>query len=228
MSKYLLKYKGQYRILPEIDIKTNDFPRDDNGNIDSECGLYITCQHGCMIYDYGQYGHREMQLCAYIPSLKRGRNIKRELKKQKIQFYDYDESDEEVMFKFSSGDIDAVAKLLKAKTSGASINPFSTKNLPKSKESMPDEEITRYKAVISKLDKNDMLAIKNANNHFMNDVLAKKLREKGKRKLYDYATEQKQMGLSRDVKLYIYKKGMWEEYLEYLNKELNKYLANKE
>lgn len=223
MNHYLMKYKGTYRVLPELDMNTNDFPRDSNGNIENSCGLYITCQGGAKIYDYGKDG-KYMQLCAYIPSRTRGRNIVKKLDSIGIKYSCYDETDEEVTFLFPSTEIDKVAKLLKAKTSGASISPFSKRNLPKSTVEIPDDEMARYKKITSRLNRGDTLVIKNINSSFMNDVLAKKLREKGKRKPFDFKSDQKTLGLSRDTKGYIYTKGLWNEYLEYLEANIDEHL----
>lgn len=228
MAHYMMKYKGKYRVLPELDLSTNDFPRDSNGNIEDSCGLYITCYNGAKIYDYGQDGHREMQLAAYIPSRIRGRNIKKEMDKQGIDYYNYDETDDESSFVFSSNDIDKVATLMKAKTSGAKTSPFSSKNLPKNTVEIPEDKIALYKEITGRLQRNDVFIIKGINSSFMNEVLAKKLREKGKRKLFDWRTDQKQMRLSRDIKGYIYSKGLWQEYIDYLDKRVNEYLKDKE
>lgn len=227
MAHYMMKYKGTYRVLPELDLSTNDFPRDSNGNIEDSCGLYITCYNGAKIYDYGQDGHREMQLAAYIPSRIRGRNIKKEMDKQGIDYYNYDETDDESSFVFSSNDIDKVATLMKAKTSGAKTSPFSSKNLPKNTVEIPEDKIALYKEITGRLQRNDVFIIKSINSSFMNEVLAKKLREKGKRKLFDWRTDQKQMGLSRDIKGYIYSKGLWQEYIDYLDKKVSKHLKSK-
>lgn len=55
MAQYLLKFKGKYRILPELDLGTNDFPRDKNGEIAKEYDdIYIACQYGNRIYNYGK------------------------------------------------------------------------------------------------------------------------------------------------------------------------------
>ena len=223
MNHYLMKYKGTYRVLPELDMNTNDFPRDSDGNIESSCGLYITCQGGAKIYDYGKDG-KYMQLCAYIQSRTRGRNIAKKLDGIGIKYSCYDETDEEVAFLFPSTEIDKVAKLLKAKTSGASISPFSKRNLPKSTVEIPSDEMARYKKITSRLNRRDTLVIKNINSSFMNDVLAKKLREKGKRKPFDFKSDQKTLGLSRDTKGYIYIKGLWNEYLEYLTANIEEHL----
>lgn len=228
MADYIAThYKGRYRCLAEIDKFKNDFPRDANGNIDQSTGVYIKCANNCQIYAYGTDGHREMQLGAYIPSLGRGRNIKKELQRLDIAFDHYDESSCEVTFTFSSFDIDKVAEIMKARTAGAGISPFSTRNLKKNTVDIPDELTAQYKDAISKLDKSDMLLIKQLNKSFLNDVLAKKLREKGKRKPFDYAEDMKQMGLARDVKGYIYKKGLYGDYIHYLADAIVFYYSGK-
>lgn len=226
MASYMMKYKGKYRILPELDIDTNDFPRDSSGNIENSCGLYITCQNGNKIFDYGRNG-KYMQMCAYIPSLTRGRNVVKKLKSDGIEYYNYDETDSEVTFLFSSSDIDAVAIIMKAKTSGANISPFSKRNLPKRTIEIPEDLMKRYKQIISRLDKSQMIAIKQTNSAFMSNVLEKKLREKGKRKPFDWRTDQRTLGLSQDVKGYIYTKGLFNEYLDFLSDSINEYACDK-
>lgn len=228
MTHYMMKYKGKYRVLPELCLNTNDFPRDSSGNIEDGVGLYIKCKYGNKIYDYGQDGHKEMQLAAYIPSRQRGRNIKKEMDKQGINYYSYDETDEESSFIFSSKDIDKVAVLLKASTYGANISPFSNRNLPQNTVDIPGDKMAEYKEITARLDKSDKLVIKGINSSFMNEILAKKLREKGKRKPFDWKSDQKQMKLTRDTKGYIYAKGLFDEYLDYLGKKVNEYLKDKE
>lgn len=226
MERYLLNnYKGKYRVLAELCTDTNDFPRDSEGNIDEGCALYIPCKYNGKIYAYGRDG-KYMQLCAYIPSRTRGRNIKKQMDKDKVSYHHYDETDEEVTFRFPSTEIDAVAKLVGAKVSGANISPFSTKNLPRTKVEIPTDKMQEYKNITSRLNRNDMLVIKTINKSFMDEILAKKLRPKGQRKMYDYREEQKKLGLSRDTKGYIYTKGLWEEYLEFLDAKITEHLNN--
>lgn len=226
MERYLLNnYKGKYRVLAELCTDTNDFPRDSEGNIDEGCALYIPCKYNGKIYAYGRDG-KYMQLCAYIPSRTRGRNIKKQMDKDKVFYHHYDETDEEVTFRFPSTEIDTVAKLVGAKVSGANISPFSTKNLPRTKVEIPTDKIQEYKNITSRLNRNDMLVIKTINKSFMDEILAKKLRPKGQRKMYDYREEQKKLGLSRDTKGYIYTKGLWEEYLGFLDAKITEHLNN--
>ena len=49
--------------MANLDHDTNDFPRDDKGNLDTD-DIYIKCQYGNQIYYYGRN-----DLVAYIPSL---------------------------------------------------------------------------------------------------------------------------------------------------------------
>ena len=66
-----MKYKGKYRIKPNLDKFTNDFPRTDDECIDpSYDDIYIKCANDSQIYHYGK-----STLVAYIPSVGRGHNI---------------------------------------------------------------------------------------------------------------------------------------------------------
>lgn len=219
MAGYLVNhYKSIYRIMPVIDKSTNDFARDCTGKIDKD-NVYIACYYDIKIWHYGG-----SKLIAYIPSLQRGHNIIKSLKKAGVNVFDCDDSDEEVIFKFDASDIETVTLFIKPKTSGAGISPFSSKNLPKANVDIPEDKLAKYKSLISKLDKSQISYIVKMNNAFLDDVLAKKLRPPQKRKKFDYKSDMLQMKLSRDAKGYIYKKGLFEDYLEYLEKEIDSYL----
>ena len=217
MSGYLVNhYKSKYRILPVIDQATNDFCRDHKGKIDED-NVYIACYNDVRIWHYGG-----SKLIAYVPNVQRGRNFIKKLKRLGVDVFDCDESDEEVTFKFKASDMDVTAQILKPKTSGAKISPFSSKNLPKAQVDIPENELSRYKSLVSKLD--NPLVIKMFNDSFSNDVLAKRLRPPNKRKPFDYRQDIKSMMLTHDVKGYIYKKGLFEDYLDYLEKAIDSQL----
>lgn len=221
-NRYMMKYKGSYRLLPMIDQETNDFPRTPSGDVEEDIEIYITCQHGSKIYAYGTDGHKEMQLAAYVPSLGRGRNVRKAMDKEKIEYYAYDETDEEVRFLFSSNDIEKVAKLLKAKISGANISPMSKRNLPKDNSvTIPDDDMVMYKNATSSINCGNMAKLKSLNKSFMDNVLAKRLKKNPRaRKPFDYKTDMRKMRMSRSVKEYIWSKGLWKEYIDYLNDNL--------
>ena len=221
MANYLVShFKDVYRILPDLLYDKTDFSRNMDGSIDDDA-VYIKCQFGCKIYSYGNG-----ILTAYIPSLGRGRNIKKTLDKDNIPYTDYDESDCEVLFHFKAKDIEPIAKLLKASTSGASISPFSSKNIPKNKDiEIPEEEMQRYKFIANKVDKKDILKIRTWNNDFLENVLQKKIRKETKDKKYSYKAEMKSSNMSRQVKEFIYSKGLFEEYMKYID-EMSSQLYN--
>ena len=221
-NRYMMKYKGSYRLLPVIDQETNDFPRTPSGDVEEDLEIYIACQHDNRIYAYGTDGHKEMQLAAYVPSLGRGRNVRKAMDKEKIEYYAYDETDEEVRFIFSAKDIERVASLLKAKTGGANISPMSKRNLPKDKSvQIPDEDMKRYRDITSSLGKDKMFSIKSVNKSFMDNVLAKRLKENPRaRKPFDYKADMRRLMLAGKTREYIWVKGLWKEYVDYLNDNL--------
>jgi hypothetical protein len=218
-----MKYKGTYRVLPELDEVTHDIPRDAKGDIaEGYDDLYIDCRNHNKIYMYGHDVNKRAILSAYIPSIGRGRNIKKALEEANVTYMNYMESDEEVLFNFKAKDIGIVADLLKAKTAGADISPFSVKNLPADKNAeIPLEENERYKKIASKVQKKDLLLIHKITTEFLNSVLQKKYKKYDKS--FDYKTDMKKNMLARQVKEYIYLKEMWEEYLNYLSKEIDKF-----
>ena len=221
-NHYLMKYKGSYRILPELDRDTNDIPRDDTGEIaDGYNDIYIVCQHGCKIVEYGHIDNKKpVWLTAYIPSLIRGRKIAKALQEQNIEIVHYSETDEEVIFRFKAKDIEPVATLMKAKTSGANISPFSSKNLPKSKVEIPTEKMTLYKEITSVVPKGELLLIHRLTNEFLDEIMQKSLVKTTKNKKFDIRKDMKSMCLGRQTKEYIYVKGFWEKYLDYLKNKL--------
>ena len=225
-----MKYKGQYRLKPNLDIYTNDFPRTDDGSIDpSYDDIYIKCANDSQIYHYGH-----STLVAYIPSLGRGHNIlisiAKELKlisedtksrdygtlysllEKDGTVFDIMENDLEIEFKFHAKDIKLIAKYLKPQTSGADISPFSTRNLPKSSYTIPNEEIEEYKKITNSVSKYDKLLISHITNEFLNNILAKD-------KLYKTLNISMKSDMRKKMlkgKEYIHSMGYWDKYLQYL------------
>ena len=80
MDNYLRRYVGTYRVKAHYDLDTNDYPRDEDGNLDQSFGdFYIECQYNTEIkHGYGA------ELSAYIPTLKRGKNALRKIYSDKI------------------------------------------------------------------------------------------------------------------------------------------------
>lgn len=232
MPNYLMRYKGIYRLKAHVDESTNDFPRDLNGVIDSD-DIYIKCAFNSQIYSYGRG-----ILVAYIPSIGRGHNILKALGKRLCGFdistikIDYKplydallsegtikkiiENDEEIEFRFHAKNIDLIAEYLKPLTAGASISPFSTKNLPKSDYSIPVDELSLYKNLTDGIPKEDIILISQITRRFINDKIAKSKQYKSK----NIRSEMRKSMLKG--KEFIHYTGFWNQYIEYLKKELNK------
>lgn len=227
MSHYLMKYKGTYRVLPVLDEVYHDLPRDTYGNINhDEVELYIACQYGNKITEYGKDNSNRMVLKAYVPSIGRGRNMKKTMDAKNIPYTDYFETDEEVEFKFKAKDIAMIAELMKVITKGANVSPFSNKNLPKSDVEIPTMEIERYKAVIGEVHNDDLLVIHRITNDFLSNFIERKCR-KTEGKNFDVGTDMKKMKMKRMAKEYIWSKGFWEEYLNFLQKKIREFYKDK-
>ena len=68
------EFKEKYNLMAEVDMRTKDFCRDDNGNLENYLDVWIQCQGKCKIFHYGA-----STLEFYCPSLGRGRNILKDI-----------------------------------------------------------------------------------------------------------------------------------------------------
>lgn len=223
-----MKYKGIYRLKANIDKSTNDYPRDENGNLDTD-DIFIKCMYRNQIYHYGR-----SILVAYIPSIGRGHNILRGIAREILNIeeklpyetlyqllekdktiYDIMENDEEIEFKFNSKNIELISKYLKPQTSGSGISPFSSKNLPKVEyNAISDVQMREYKDITDLVSKDNLLLISQITNRFLTDILANKKAYKSK----NIKSDMKEKMLKG--KNYIHSEGYWDEYIEYLKKNI--------
>lgn len=219
MSGYLMKYKGTYRLLPEIDQATNDFVRDENGEINDN-DTYIACRNGIKVYAFGHEPDNKVTywLTAYVPSLQKGRKTVRELQERNIDIRRVIETDSEVMFNFKAKDIDKIMEKLKPVTLGKNISPHSTKNLPKTNYEIPKESIEEYKEIIGAIPKNDLILIKRITDEFLSKIVQRFLRKTDK--TITVASDMRRKCMSRAKKEYIHSLGLWDRYVEYLKKEI--------
>lgn len=209
MARYLTKYVGTYRVKAMYDLDTNDYPRDEYGNLDASFeDIYIPCKLKCMI----RHAYQD-NLSAYIPSLKRGRNIIQEIEDKygKI-LYDIEETSEEVIFLFKANDIDKVADIMVASTNGKSTSPFSKKNLPKAKYSIPDKDMDKYRDLVKDIPFKEISKISKWYEKFDKEIA------KSQAKGYDVSFERKKAMIKQ--KEFIHSLGLWEDFLEFIKKEL--------
>lgn len=190
-----------------INPDTNDFNRKLNG-IYEDIDVYIDCQHGNKVFYYGN-----SILEAYIPSLQRGHNIIKTLQQiDPLIITHLQEGDSEVIFRFKSSNSDKVIPLLKPRTSGANISPFSSKNLPKSSYTIPEKDLNIYKHIVAKIPREDILTITHNTNNFIKSLATKK------NSMENIKADMKLKGLKG--KEYIHSIGQWDNYINYLRKEL--------
>ena len=202
------KFKNQYRIKVPYNLTTNDFTRKLNGNLeDTDC--FIDCQYGNKIFHYG----RDV-LQAYIPSLGRGHNILKAISEiDPSIIFDIEETDAEILFKFKYSNSGKIIPLLKPKTSGAGISPFSSKNLPRNKGyKIPDEELQSYKDILANIPENERLSIGIITNNFIKTLATKR------NPMENIKADMKLKGLKG--KEYIHSIGQWEKYMKYLKENV--------
>ena len=146
---------------------------------------------------------------AYIPSIGRGNNIIKAI--QEIDpsiIFDIEKTDAEILFKFKYVNSDKIIPLLKPKTSGAGISPFSNKNLPKNDYKIPDEDLVMYKNIVAKIPQERILTLTHSTNSFIKSLATKK------NPMENIKAEMKLKGLKG--KEYIHSIGKWTEYISYL------------
>lgn len=210
IANYLIShYKGTYRLKVPYDLSKNQFPRKLNGTLeDIDC--YIDCQYGNKIFSYG---HGILQ--AYIPSLIRGHNIIKYINTNYGEdiIFDIEETDEEVIFKFNAKNDSKIIPLLKPKISGASISPFSSRNLPKNKDyKIPNEDLLKYKNIVSKIPRERILDITHITDKYLKSLTTKT------NTWEEIKADMALKGLKG--KEYIYSIGKWNDYINYLNNNI--------
>lgn len=247
MAFMIDKFKGKYRLKVPIDASTNDFAREPNGSF-AVSDIYIDCANGIQISYYGNRGTLEAYIPSlgrgrniikaiysefvkpieeseYYTSIEK---IKDDGEIIKTNLFDYDalykdselnkiihsivESDEEVSFRFKWTMMEQFEKYFKPKTSAASRSPFSTKNLPRSDYEIPEEDLNKYKEVASKLPKEDVLKIGFMTKEYIKSIATRK------NKIEDIKSDMKKKCLKG--KEYIHSIGRWDDYLKYLEKEI--------
>lgn len=206
MANYLiLHYKGKYRIKCDYDENTHQFSRKLDGTYeDIDC--YISCYNNIRIFYYGK-----SILEVYIPSKLRGNNIIKSISESLGDdiIFDISSSDSEIMFKFKAKYIEILEPYLKPKTSGASISPFSSKNLPKNKDyKIPDEDLSKYKSIVQKIGQKRIIELTHMTNNYLKSLVNKN------KKWVDIKTDMALKGLSG--KNYIHSIGEWDNYIKYI------------
>lgn len=152
---------------------------------------------------------------AYIPSIGRGHNIIKAIQSELGSniIISTQETDEEVIFQFHAKHMEQLEPYLKPKTSGASISPFSSKNLPKNKSyKIPEEDLNAYKEVTKNLAQNEFILLGRYTTNFIKSLATKK------NPMENIKADMAFKGLKG--KEYIYAIGLWDKYIDYLKKNI--------
>lgn len=127
------------------------------------------------------------------------------------------ENDAEVEIKFHAKDIELIAKYIKPSTFGASISPFSTRNLPKRKEkysAISADEMREYESILNQIPKDGLLNLSRLTSRFISDILQNKRQY---RQLNIKSDMRKKMLKGKE---YIHSMGLWNEYIKYLKENI--------
>lgn len=253
MSNFLIKkYKGIYTLRTDFDKQLNDFNRKLNGNYE-DIDVYIKCASGGQIFYYGNRGTlqfycpslsrgrnivREIYAKYINPSnveisiseiqkddkiitrntyrIKDIELFQKDISNTENIIFEIEETDQEVLFKFKYQNIDKLIDLLKPLTSGCNRSPFSTKYLLKSNYKIPDEDLKRYKVITSNLPQNKLISLVHTSQRFLTTLAT------SQKKQDEMRGEMKRLGMKpKEYYHYIHK---WDEYLDYLEKNIYKKL----
>ena len=170
--------------------------------------------------------HQGNILIAIIKSVQRGHNIIKQLYDNRfgentssgISYEDMysqlikegiitkvEETDKEMLIYFPDSCMIKFADILKPTTNGAKNSPFSVKNLPKQKYTIPEKDKSEYDNIVSRLD--NKLIMRKYNDEFLEKVNN------------NYKAEMKKTGI-KSGKEYIHSIGKWDEYLDYLKMKI--------
>lgn len=134
MFRYLEKYTGKYRVLPLLDLETNDFPRDGDGEIDEDYDdLYIPCKGGIQI----RHTYIKDTLAIFIldkADSAATKIIDKIHEKYSNVNLDLNRVGRDAFIYFSVNDMDKIAEVLGARTSGARIKWYAKSNIKKVKK----------------------------------------------------------------------------------------------
>ena len=142
----------------------------------------------------------------------RGHNIVKTIQQSDPSLiFDIEETDSEILFKFKYVNSDKIIPLLKPRTSGSQISPFSSKNLPKSNFKIPDDKLTQYKQIVSKIPPEKLLTLSRMTYSYLQTLVTKK-------NTWENIKSDMRLKCVKG-KEYIYMIDKWEEYLKYLENE---------
>ena len=119
-----------------------------------------------------------------------------------------------MLFKFKYVNSDKIIPLLKPRTSGCNISPFSSKNRPKSSFILPDDKLEEYKKITASVPYEKCLNIGHITNAYIQSLITKK-------NTWENIKADMRLKCLKG-KEYIYSIDKFDDYLQYLNDNIIK------
>lgn len=138
MSDFVAKYVGTYRVLAEYDRSTNDWVKDEFGNIEESFGdFYIPFKNKngrveCYDKDVVIFNIWNLSFAKEIIETLKKNFHTRDLVKKGV-FEKFIKTDGEYLIYIKEDKMNVLLDFVKLETVGKNIDPFDKRNLPKSK-----------------------------------------------------------------------------------------------
>ena len=116
--------------------------------------------------------------------------------------------------KFKDKDIEMMTNYMQAQTSGASMSPFSTRNLPKEKYEINNEDLHLYEEIKDSISKDSLLDFGRLTSRFIYENMAK---NKQYKRINMKELMKKKMLKGKE---FIHSEGFWNEYLKFLRENI--------
>lgn len=212
--RYLMKFVGNYRVLPQLNPETGCFPYtlDDTSIPDSYEDLYIPCKKGEIRHTYDS---KYELVLVFLNKYKTAQGVIRALKSKKLDIL-VDEIGIDVMIYFKEKDLSTIASIVSPKTAGAKIKPFSAKNMSVVEYHIPECDLDLLAQSYGNMDKSQKLKYCKTWIKEFDEVIKKK----SKKKKYDVDLERDLSGLKN--KEFIHSVGLWKEYCSFIKDKSEK------
>lgn len=224
-----MKYVGKYRVLSELTLDTHDFIRDSEGNIHPDYDeLYIECNRGARI----KHSYIKNTLCYWTNKVSIFKSTKKKFDDNNIEYTDEDAGEDFIIY-FNDKDMNKVAKLVGAKTTGKKISPFDSKNIPGRIEKANSSNSIKEPKIMSiyKVPVEDMKLYYDALPNSMSRVEKRQLTKQItkdfdaiiiKKKGSEYNPSEERDKLNMKPKEFIHYLGLWQDYIEYIKSRISK------
>lgn len=210
MSHPFCKYVGTYSVLAEYDRSTNDWVRDEYGNLDESFeDFYIPLEDdkGRILYYYDKililYITGDSALYRKLKNIQKKNPVK---KAKELGIHDLSGSGEGFIH-INEKDLPKYLEYITPKTTNKKRDPFDYRNLPVPYK-IPKKDLKDSEEIISKINSQGNFKFANLSRKFIKTVCNVDL------------SDFRKSGLT--FSNFIHQNGKWEEFLIFLKKNINK------